>query len=58
MRMSRPTARVLVVEDDIVASEIAAAYLRQGGLHAVEARNAAQPWHALPNSRSTSPWSM
>jgi two-component system torCAD operon response regulator TorR len=41
MRLSEPRARVLVVEDDIIASEIAAAYLREGGLHAVEARNAA-----------------
>jgi two-component system torCAD operon response regulator TorR len=41
MRLPEPAARVLVVEDDVIASEIAAAYLRQGGLHAVEARNAA-----------------
>ncbi len=41
MRLPEPRLRVLVVEDDIIASEIAAAYLREGGLHTVEARNAA-----------------
>jgi two-component system torCAD operon response regulator TorR len=41
MRLPEPCARVLVVEDDIIASEIAAAYLREGGLSTVEARNTA-----------------
>ena len=41
IRLPAAAPRVLVVEDDIIASEIAAAYLRQGGLQAVEARNAA-----------------
>jgi two-component system torCAD operon response regulator TorR len=34
-----PGARVLVVEDDIVVREIAAGYLRQGGMVTVEARS-------------------
>jgi len=38
---ARPGARVLVVEDDIVVREIAAGYLRQGGIDTVEARNTA-----------------
>ena len=41
IRLPEAAPRVLVVEDDIIASEIAAAYLRKGGLQAVEARNAA-----------------
>jgi len=41
MPLSEPRARVLVVEDDIIASEIATAYLRRGGLQAVQARSAA-----------------
>ena len=39
MRLSPPGARVLVVEDDVIASEIAAAYLRDGGIDAIEARS-------------------
>ncbi len=34
-------ARVLLVEDDIVVREIAAGYLRQGGIDTIEARNTA-----------------
>jgi len=34
-------ARVLVVEDDVVVREIAAGYLRQGGMDTVEARSSA-----------------
>jgi two-component system torCAD operon response regulator TorR len=38
---ARSGARVLVVEDDVVVREIAAGYLRQGGIDTVEARSTA-----------------
>jgi len=39
LHISPPAARVLVVEDDVVVREIAAGYLRQGGIDTIEARN-------------------
>jgi two-component system torCAD operon response regulator TorR len=47
--MQMPDARVLVVEDDIIVSEIAAAYLRKGGIDAVEARNTASALACFAN---------
>jgi DNA-binding response OmpR family regulator len=38
---ARSGARVLVVEDDVIVREIAAGYLRQGGIDTVEARSSA-----------------
>jgi len=39
--MPQPGARVLLVEDDVVVREIAAGYLRQGGIDTIEARSTA-----------------